>query len=178
VVPLQPSDQALDRAAEAIDACRDAGIQVAANTVLREDAVDGLSDLARLLARTRTHSLTLSYPFPTGGPQPDPPRPDRLLPSLHQAVTQLEAVGAQPRIKGLPACWLGPLASRLQPSSNRWYVDADHQLAQALLFFPDVLAFYKADVCRFCTLDHRCDGFFVEWLRGPGFPELEPQQER
>ncbi len=44
------------------------------------------------------------------------------------------------------------------------------------MFFPDVLAFHKADVCRFCTLDGACDGFFTRWLGLPGFPPLEPLQ--
>ncbi len=177
VVPLQPAGDALERGARAVAACREAGIRVAANTVLGEDSVAGLTQVARLAAQLAPHSLTLSYPFPSGGPQPTPPHPQRLLPPLRQAVALLEAAGAEPRIKGLPACWLGDLASRLQPSSNRWYVDADHQRGEALLFFPDVLAFHKGEACRFCALDPRCDGFFAEWIRLPGFPALEPVRE-
>ena len=176
VVPLQPGrgDALLEHGARAVAACREAGIEVAANTVLRAEAVDALTALVGLVQRLAPHSLTLSYPFPSGGPQPAPPHPRALLPALQRAVEQLEAAGADPRLKGLPACWLGPLAHRLRPSSNRWYVDADHQLDGALLFFPDVLAFHKGDACRFCVSDGRCDGFFAAWLRQPGFPGLEP----
>ena len=175
VVPLQPGASALlEHGARAVAACRAAGIQVAANTVLSRTAVPSLPALAQLAARLAPHSLTLSYPFPTSPDQPPPPTPSELLPALSTAVELLEAAGAEPRVKGLPACYLGDLADRLQPSSNRWYVDADHQLARALLFFPDVLAFHKADVCRFCSRDDRCDGFFSPWLRLPGFPPLEP----
>jgi hypothetical protein len=53
-------------------------------------------------------------------------------------------------------------------------VDADHQLEGALLFFPDVVAFFKGEDCRFCRCDTKCDGFFATYLRRPGFPPLSP----
>jgi len=176
VVPLQPGDGGalLEHGARAVAACRTADIQVAANTVLSAASLSDLPALASRVDQLAPHSLTLSYPFPTGAQQQAPPLPRALLPALSTAVSLLEDAGAEPRIKGLPACYLGALADRLQPSSNRWYVDADHQTGRALLFFPDVLAFHKADVCRFCSRDDRCDGFFVDWLRLPGFPALEP----
>jgi hypothetical protein len=52
-------------------------------------------------------------------------------------------------------------------------VDADHQLDEALLFYPDVVAFTKTDVCRFCSADSTCDGFFATYLRRDGFPALK-----
>lgn len=178
VVPLQPSrgNALLEHGARAVAACRAAGIEVAANTVLDHHAIAGLPAVAELAAQLAPSSLTLSFPFPTGADQPAPPQPTLLLPALRPAVTRLEAVGAEPRIKGLPACYLEDLADRLQPSSNRWYIDADHQKEDALLFFPDVLAFHKGDACRFCARDDRCDGFFTAWLALPGFPSLEPVQ--
>ncbi len=175
VVPLGSGTEGGPEAgAKAIAACRGAGIQVSANLVLEATALPGLPRLAALAAELEPHAITLSYPFPTGAERPAPPPPAQLLPALGEAVGALLAGGAQPRIKGLPACYLGPLARHLQPSSNRWYVDAEHQLDGALLFFPDVLAFHKSDPCRFCELDPRCDGFFTQWLRLPGFPPLEP----
>jgi hypothetical protein len=53
-------------------------------------------------------------------------------------------------------------------------VDADHQCDEALLFFPDVVAFHKDEVCRFCPGDSACDGFFATYLRRAGFPPLRP----
>jgi hypothetical protein len=43
-----------------------------------------------------------------------------------------------------------------------------------MMFFPDVVRFFKGDACRFCALDGECDGFFATYLRRPGFPSLEP----
>ncbi len=179
VVPMQPSagGELLRQGARAAAACRAAGIRVAANTVLGAEALDGLEHLARVESELEPDSLTLSFPFPTGAEQPPPPPPAQLLPALRRAVQLLVCAGAEPRIKGLPACYLEDLADRLHPSSNRWYVDADHQRGDALLFFPDVLAFHKDDACRFCACDGRCDGFFGAWLRLPGFPALDPIRE-
>jgi hypothetical protein len=56
-------------------------------------------------------------------------------------------------------------------------VDADHQAESALLFFPDVVRFHKADVCRFCSANGNCDGFFATYLRRAGFPALQPIEE-
>lgn len=177
VVPLQPETaHGLEVGAEAVAACRAAGIAVAVNTVLSTLALGSLERVARVAADLAPDSCTFSFPFPTGAEQAPPPAPASLLPALGRAVATLEAADAEPRIKGLPACYLGPLAERLGPSSNRFYVDADHQLDDALMFFPHVLAFHKGDACRFCSHDSRCDGFFAAWLRLPGFPPLEPMQ--
>jgi hypothetical protein len=178
VVPLQPDgSHGLEEGADAVAACRAAGVAVAVNTVLSAAALGYLERVAQIAAGLAPDSCTFSFPFPTGANQVPPPAPALLLPALKRAVATLEAVGAEPRIKGLPACYLGSLAEHLGPSSNRFYVDADHQLHQALMFFPHVLSFHKGDACRFCSRDSRCDGFFAEWLRLPGFPPLEPLQE-
>jgi hypothetical protein len=86
----------------------------------------------------------------------------------------IDAAGVTARIKGLAACHLGDQAHRLAKTENRYYVDADHQQDQALLFFPDVVRFFKDDACRYCNLDGACDGFFATYLRRPGFPPLQP----
>lgn len=76
-------------------------------------------------------------------------------------------------LRGLPACLVGDLSPRR--AANRWYVDADHQGAAALLFFPDVLRFAKRDSCRFCSFDERCDGVAYHWLErlAPGMLPLD-----
>ena len=177
VVPLQPDDErSLEAGVGTVAACRASGIEVAVNTVLHAASLANLDHVAQLVARLQPDSCTLSYPFPSHDDQPSPPTPSQLLPALSRAIGILEDSGAEPRIKGLPACWLGDMAGRLRPSSNRWYVDADHQLDQALMFFPHVLAFHKGEACRFCDRDARCDGFFSDWLGSPGFPPLEPVQ--
>ncbi len=176
VVPLQPgADEGLSAGAEAVAACQRAGIRVSVNTVLDQAAVDQLIRVAALADQLQPDELTFTYPFPVAGPDsPDPPAIHDTIRALEAAVATLEAGRTPPRIKGLPACYLGPLARLLSPSTNRWYVDAEHQLQAALLFFPEVITFHKSDACRYCALDSRCDGFFSSWLRRPGVPPLEP----
>lgn len=174
VVPVQPGGD-LVAGAQAIRAASARGLSVAANTALTANALPGLAAAARLLAGARPAALTFTYPFPiNGGDASDVPPPTRAVAALREALMILDAAGLQATIKGLPACYLGADAGRLRRTANRWYVDADHQKEQALLFFPDVVSFYKDEVCRFCAKDEACDGFFAAYLRRPGFPQLEP----
>ena len=175
VLPIQPGGD-LVAGAGAIAEARAAGLKVATNTSLSANALPGLAAAARLLATARPTSLTFTYPFPiNGGDASDVPPPPRAVAALREALQILDAAGLPASVKGLPACYLGSDAHRLRRTVNRWYVDADHQRDKALLFFPDVVSFYKHEVCRFCALDGACDGFFAAFLRRPGFPPLQPQ---
>jgi hypothetical protein len=98
------------------------------------------------------------------------------LSTLQRAVPALEALGIGVGIKGLPPCFLGELSRCSWRSSNRWYVDSEHQLDKALLFFPDVVSFTKVENCRFCKLDSRCDGFFGAYISSGRFPRMEPPE--
>lgn len=174
VVPVQPGGD-LVAGARAIRAATAACLPVSANTALTTNALPGLAAAARLLASARPSSLTFTYPFPiNGGDAAEVPPPGRAVAALREALMILDSAGLPAAIKGLPACYLGPDAHRLRRTVNRWYVDADHQRDRALLFFPDVVAFHKDEVCRFCARDGACDGFFAAYLRRPGFPPLEP----
>lgn len=180
VVPVQPGPGGalLQAGARAVKACRRAGVRVTASTQLTGHALGGLDVVARAVVRARPDALALTYPFPIGGnTSSEVARPPAVLKALRRVVARVEAEGIAVRLKGLPACYLGDLASRLGRSANRWYVDADHQKDRALLFFPGVVAFYKEDTCRFCALDAQCDGFFGTYLRRSGFPALTPISE-
>lgn len=175
VLPVQPVGSALDAAARALGRAAEAGLPVAANTVLSAEALAALSAAARLLASAAPRQVTFTYPFPVDeGVAASLPLPAEALAALGPALRILEAAGVQAVIKGLPACHLGAEADRLRRTSNRWYVDADHQREEALLFFPDVVRFHKEDLCRFCERDASCDGSFAAWLRRPGVPPLRP----
>ena len=89
----------------------------------------------------------------------------------------LDRAGVSVSVKGLPACYLGSDGRRLARTTNRWYVDSEHQCADALLFFPGVTTFYKAEVCRYCAADYRCDGFFKSYLALDGARPLSPVHE-
>ncbi|MDP2305442.1 MAG: hypothetical protein Q8P18_05400 [Pseudomonadota bacterium] len=155
---------------------RAAGVPVDANVPLARNALPSLVEATTLAREGGAASVTFTYPFPTGS---FPSEAD-LPPSVPEAVAALASAiplvdGALPvAIKGLPGCWLGPHARLLRKSRNRWYVDADHQLDAALLFFPGVIAFRKADVCRFCRLDGGCDGSLPAGSGQPANPPIRP----
>jgi len=177
VVPVQPGPLgALTSGARVIRACRERGIRVAANTQLSAAAVPALSSAARAVAVAGAHSATFTYPFPiAGNTASEVPGVRAVTAALGPAVSALERAGVEVRIKGLPICYLGPLGDRVGGrSANRWYVDADHQTSEAILFFPGVVSFTKEEACRFCSAHDRCDGFFATYLRRPIFPPLEP----
>ncbi len=179
VVPMQPVAVAggLSHAMEAVAHCRDVGISVTVNTVLTQRAVDRLPAVARAIARLKPDRVLFTYPFPVNGNEGAAPPPiRRTLAAMKSALVTLVSAGVRPRLKGLPACYLGNYASFIGRTSNRWYVDADHQRDGALMFFPEVLSFHKEEICRFCSLDTNCDGFFATYLRRPGFPPLDPQE--
>jgi hypothetical protein len=180
VLPLQPDavGGGLVAGARAVRASREAGIRVAVNTVLDPRAVDRLGAVARSISRVRPDEVTFTYPFPiNGGEGADPSPIPRTVAALHEAIDLLVAEDITPRIKGLPACYLGRARPFLGRSANRWYVDADHQLDRAMLFFPEVVSFTKEELCRFCSYDDRCDGFFATYLRRAGFPPLDPIED-
>lgn len=176
VVPIQP-ERDLAQADAAVHAARARGIRVASNTVLRAAALPHLAAAADHLVALRPDTVTLTHPFPAGA-GPESLAPLRAVQAaLDETLPALDAAGLSVRIKGLPACHLGPHAGRLGRTANRWYVDAEHQRGDALLFFPDVVAFHKDDTCRFCPADRRCDGSFAAWLAVPGTPPLRPLEE-
>lgn len=177
VLPLQPGEAgaSLTAGARALFACRDAGIPVASNTVLASTALELLPAAVRVAVAGSVRGHTFTFPFPVdGGQSATAPPAARAVRALEPLVPVLEAAAVGVAIKGLPACYLGPLGGRVRRSANRWYVDADHQKERALLFFPDVVRFHKDAACRFCAADGRCDGFFATYLRRPHFPVLSP----
>ena len=99
--------------------------------------------------------FTLLYPFPLS------PKLILSAPPIHKVQELISLLPPSIKIAGLPQC----LSLRFgKKTSNRWYVDADHQKNSALLFFPDLLRYYKAESCRFCAQNAFCDGFFVDYL--------------
>jgi hypothetical protein len=175
VVPVQPESGSLTEASRAIASARDVGIEVAANTALTANALPALVRTSRTIAKSKPTSITFTYPFPINGNEATTaPTPARVLSALRPALHVIDSAGVTARIKGLAACHLDEQAHRLAKTENRYYIDADHQLAQSLLFFPDVVRFFKDEPCRFCSLNGACDGSFSTYLRRPGFPPLKP----
>lgn len=120
---------------------------------------DRVADLVTALRAANAGRIVLTWPFPPGDP---PPPAASLHPALAQVGRLLE--GEPWGVKGLPPCVLPPETPTWR-SANRWYVDAAHQLGEALLFFPDVVRFIKIEACRFCQADPRCDGIIEPWWK-------------
>ncbi len=176
ILPLAAGDAgaALSTGAEVLWRLQ-AQVEVSVSCTLSAANLPMLEAIARVLLRTQTRMVSFTYPFPVDGSvAAEVPPPAAVMAALGRVLPGLMAAGVQVDIKGLPRCYLGPWAACARRTGNRWYVDADHQTAGALLFFPDVVAFFKGEDCRFCTADAACDGFFATYLRRPGFPELRP----
>jgi hypothetical protein len=120
--------------------------------------------------------IVLTWPFPSED-RALPPTPAQAIAAVIEPVASARAAGIPIAIKGFPACLLRDLpdgralASRTR---NRWYVDADHQRDDALLFFPDILRFSRPDACRQCVLAAQCDGVAERWLALGLIGPLEP----
>ncbi len=174
VLPLDPGDR-LPLAVQAVARAHAAGLRLSTHTVLSSAALPHLPQVADAIAQAGPARHTFTFPFPTdpatAAAAPDPLAAAAALESL---LPRLSSLPVQLAVKGLPACYLGPARPLLARTGNRWYVDADHQLDGALLFFPDVVAFHKGEACRFCSRSDACDGFFAAYLRRPGSRPLEP----
>ena len=135
---------------------------------LEKEVLQVLGAIVDALVRRNARQVVFQWPFPSSANIP-PPAPVAAR-AIRGAVLTLEGAGMRVRVRGLPPCVLsttsmaGKWMGRACRTSNRWYVDADHQRDQALSFFPEVVRFAKPDSCRFCAASHRCDGVVEEWL--------------
>ncbi len=162
VLPVHSADT-LERLEHLVTACRRRDISVVFAVDLRSSILPDLPRTSSALDALKPAAIVFTWPFPIDGhvaaraPDPD---------TWQQLVTQgLAAVQDTPTlIRGLPLCYLPEHTARFRRTSNRWYVDAAHQQSAAMLFLPDVVKFDKSDACRFCAMDHRCDGFFDPYL--------------
>jgi len=140
---------------------------------LTDDVRKGLGALVEDLAAHPAQSLAWVWPFPAPN-TPAPPRATEVVSALSIAGA-LDLHGA--RLVHVPRC-LDP--RKREPSIPRWrtrnrfYVDAGHQLEEALLFFPDLVQLAKPDRCRFCREDLACDGVASPWLAQGRTGPLEP----
>jgi hypothetical protein len=128
-----------------------------------------LGELLEAVAGAAPERVVLTWPYPPADP---PPPAHEVVAALGAAVG---ALGDRPwTLKGLPPCLAGPHDGHAARSRNRWYVDAEHQRAAALLFFPDVVRPFKADACRACAREPECDGVARAWVEQGHVAELRP----
>lgn len=147
-----------------------AGLGVTAVVPLEHAVLPRVDHLAAALATARPTRVVFTWPLHAAVP----PLASKAVAHLPSAIGVLDGAGVPAGIKGLPLCALGDLAHLAWRSANRWYVDAEHQGDDALLFFPDVVRFSKVDDCRFCAADERCDGAPATHLRSGRAGRLAP----
>ncbi len=172
VLPLRPGP---DLTATTAIAARlaEQGLPLSTHTVLDQVALDALLPIVEALRALHPRHHGFTFPFPTDAATATH-APDPIVAAAAVDRLSLDLCDLQLGVKGLPACYLAAARPLLGRTGNRWYVDADHQTDAALLFFPDVVAFHKAEACRFCALSDACDGFFSVYLDRPGARPLEP----
>ena len=146
-----------------------------ASVRLDQATVDALDAVVERVARARR--VVFTWPFPVPGAVP-PPAAAVVMAALRRVVGRVPS----PSLKGLPPCaWgdrnapeLQELFGRVGRTRNRFYVDAEHQLGDALVFFPDLVRWTKSDRCRRCAVDTRCDGVVGAWYDRGLAGALEP----
>ncbi len=134
-----------------------------------------IDQLVSVVVKGNPAAIQLSAPFP-GGAAP------LSVGELRAAIANIFDIipaGIPLSLKGLPPCLFPPNIVGKRPklfgrTRNRWYVDAQHQQENALLFVPEVLNFHKADSCRWCSADPVCDGYFESWLAADRSLDLLP----
>ncbi len=171
VLPLHSPGEVLSLVSLARRAI-DATLAVTFAIDLNRSVLPHLPSLVRQLDELRPAQIVVTWPFPTHE------APAERAPSPHTWAHPLAEALRQPRqnpliVRGLPACHLVGIPAPIRRTTNRWYVDAEHQMENALLFLPSVVTFTKPDVCRFCVRDSDCDGFFQAYLDN-GHPPLSP----
>lgn len=126
--------------------------------------------VAALVAR-RPASVAFRWSYPDASHrQVVPPAEIEHLAPLR---AHLEQADIPTSIGGLPPCLTGAVGGNHR-TSNRFYVDASHQLDEALLFFPDIVELSKPDTCRTCSITAWCDGIARAWLENGGLGVLQP----
>lgn len=153
-----------------LDGPEASGLDCALHVVVPLEAgvFHGLDRMAQWLIDRGPDRVVFQWPFPGSGSLPS--RASEAAAAVRGAVTLLASAGVPVGVKGLPPCLLapGPVVGRWAEhawrSANRWYVDADHQKDEALVFFPELVRLTKVEACRFCSVSDRCEGVVEEWL--------------
>ena len=160
VIPLNPiSQNTIPEWAQPITQCV---------LLLTQDNLRDLTWIRKHLSNPIHQRTRLILSYPAQFSQQRPPTPTHLAQLLNDLALILTEREHPTLIRGIPPCLLQdspiPLTQISSKTSNRWYVDAEHQCESARLFFPDLLQFHKDDQCRFCQFSTQCDGFFLEYL--------------
>lgn len=148
-----------------------ASTETTLSIMLNTEVLSNWDTCIEQLRMSSLDTVVFHYPYPGANEKPEYDL-SLLISKLELVKKAFENSPLKIFCKGLPICYLHPLDFSYQQTQNRWYVDADHQKEEALLFLPDVIQYHKADSCRFCSFDSKCDGFFLSHLKTGQFPHL------
>ena len=140
---------------------------------LNDQSLATLEEDVSVLIDAGVNRIVLTWPLVSQDP---PPHAQHALSFIAGAVALCDEAGVPVGLKGFPLCVLGKYSNRAWRSKNRYYVDAEHQGEDALLFFPDVIQLQKLDRCRQCIVSHQCDGVPPRWLELGITGPIEPME--
>ena len=121
--------------------------------LLDRDTEQRAGPLASALAQSAPDRIVFTWPFPPA----EPLFAARATQLLDRLVSHLPP-HVEWGLKGLTACQAPLHRDRVWRTSNRFYVDSDHQGDNALLLIPHLVDFTKPDSCRYCRRNPSCDG--------------------
>ncbi len=170
----------------AMTALASRGEKVTGKVVISRRNKASLPAIADVLLRVGVRRLNLTFPHGLGNAARDyrgvVPRLSEVLPPLREAVGRMERAGGEAVTEAIPLCVLGDLAHIASENHYREHVRSEvRQLDQGPRDWSRdrvVEGKAKAEVCRDCPDDDRCEGVWREYLETYGDEELGPDGGR
>lgn len=167
----------------AMEALASGGEKVTAKVVISRWNVASLPAVAEVLLRAGVRRANLTFPHGLGNAARDyrgvVPRLSEVVAPLRQAVARMERAGGEAVTEAIPLCVLGDLARIASEDHYRERVRSEvRQLDQGPRDWSRDRVSEgkaKADACRDCPLDDRCEGAWREYLETYGSEELGPE---
>lgn len=167
----------------ALRALASRGEKVTGKVVISRANVASLPAVADVLLESGVRRVNLTFPHGLGNAARDyravVPRFSEVMPPLREAVARMARGGGEAVTEAVPLCVLGDLARIASEDHYRQCVRSEvRQLDQGPRDWSRdrvVEGKAKADVCRDCPDDDRCEGAWREYLDTYGSEELGPQ---
>ena len=154
-------------------------IPIRTNTVIVNDNVMHLPNIADFLVNIGVKQSLLTFPFPIGRVKDNfttvIPRDFKIMNRyLREAVEIYQNNGVDVKIQGLPLCYLEDLDKLCDEWVERIFIDMEHQFDSHLFLFSDVVKTYKNSMCKHCKLYTKCEGFWFEYVEADSFEGFKP----
>jgi MoaA/NifB/PqqE/SkfB family radical SAM enzyme len=152
------------------------------NTVIVNENIDYLPEIAQFLVNIGIEQSLLTFPFPIGKAKENfniiVPRDFKIVRKyLRKTIDIFQNNGVDVKIQGFPLCYLKEFEKLQTKWREKIFVDLDHQFDNHLFLVSDVLKTNKNEVCRKCELSDRCEGFWFEYIKESEFEDLYTNRE-